>query len=288
MKRLFDAVRFDGKLMLWNYATRTDTPFEGFYHWHQCFEVLFVHEGEGTVIINQNTYDIKRGMIFIFQPYQLHKVYPKASPEYPYIRSKLHFNPEEFSDKLSLFPERQAQLLQLWQGKDTIQAFNLLSDVAYMEETCAWYEHSAGNGEVRSQEDDLMLLLQILGFVNKVQGQSRESALKEIVKRPLRYSERIMKWIETHYAEDVSLDRIAEELHLSKFYVSRVFRQETGSSVTDYLTARRIKQASRLLQTTFLPVERIGFEVGLSDASYFVQLFKKVVGTTPLKYRNQQ
>jgi AraC-like DNA-binding protein len=287
MKRLFDAVHFDGQRMLWSYSARADTPFDGFYHWHQCFEILFVHEGEGTVIINQQTYDIKRGMIFIFQPYQLHKVYPKAGPEQPYIRTKLHFNPEEIADKLASFPDRHAQLLRLWLGKGTTQAFDLSDDIAFMEELCAWYEHSSGADGTRSGEEDMLLLLQILGFVNKVGGHAREFGPKEIVKRPLRYSERIMKWIEAHYAEEVSLDRIAEELHLSKFYVSRVFRQETGSSVTDYLTARRIKQACRLLQTTFDPVERIGIEVGLPDSSYFVQLFKKVVGTTPLKYRNR-
>ncbi|QJD84205.1 AraC family transcriptional regulator [Cohnella herbarum] len=287
MKRLFDAVRFDGMMMLWSYAAKADAPFEGFYHWHQCFEILIVHEGEGTVIINQHAYDIKRGMMFIFQPYQLHKVYPKASKQQPYIRSKLHFIAEDFSDKLVLFPNRNTQLLQLWQGKGATQAFDLLGDMTYLEQLCEWYEQSAGNGKGESEEENMLFLLQILGFVNKAQGSMRESALIEIAKRPMRYSERIMKWIDHYYAEEVSLDRIAEELHLSKFYVSRVFRQETGSSVTDYLTARRIKQACRLLQTTYDPVERIGARVGLPDASYFVQLFKKVVGTTPLKYRNQ-
>jgi len=69
--------------------------------------------------------------------------------------------------------------------------------------------------------------------------------------------------------------------------VSRIFRQETGSSITDYLTARRIKQACRLLQTTSLPVDRVGIEVGLPNMSYFIQLFKKVTGVTPLKFRNK-
>ncbi|WP_039790620.1 helix-turn-helix domain-containing protein, partial [Paenibacillus riograndensis] len=51
------------------------------------------------------------------------------------------------------------------------------------------------------------------------------------------------------------------------------------------LTARRIKQACRLLSTTDMPVEQIGIAVGFPNASYFNQLFKRVLGTTPLKYR---
>lgn len=93
-----------------------------------------------------------------------------------------------------------------------------------------------------------------------------------------------MQWIEAHYADQVSLDDLAEALHLSKFYVSRVFSQETGSSITDYITTRRIKQACRLLQTTILPIEHIN-EIGFPNASYFIRLFKHVVGMTPLKYR---
>ncbi|MCD9023900.1 AraC family transcriptional regulator [Cohnella silvisoli] len=287
MNRLFDPVLFDGKLMLWDHRARSDAPFDGFYHWHNCFEFLFVHEGEGTVIVSQQAHEIRRGMFFIFQPFQLHKVYPRASAEQPYIRTKLHFKPDEISDKLVSFPLRHGLLLQLWEGQGVTPAFDLLRNITYMEELCEWHERTAGDGEAHSQEEDRLLLLQILGLVQNALNQSSEPALKEIPQRPLRYSEKIMKWIETHFAEEVSLERIAEELHLSKFYVSRVFRQETGSSITDYLTARRIKQASRLLQTTFLPVEQVGIEVGLPDTSYFVQLFKKVVGTTPLKYRNQ-
>ncbi|QTH43087.1 helix-turn-helix transcriptional regulator [Cohnella sp. LGH] len=64
----------------------------------------------------------------------------------------------------------------------------------------------------------------------------------DIVRSPLRYSEQIMRWIEEHFAEAVSLERIAEEMHLSRFYVSRVFRAETGSSLSDYLAARRMRR----------------------------------------------
>jgi len=69
--------------------------------------------------------------------------------------------------------------------------------------------------------------------------------------------------------------------------VSRIFRQETGSSITDYVKARRIKQACRLLETTELPVERIGILSGFESPSYFIQLFKRMIGMTPLKYRRQ-
>jgi len=287
MKRLFAPVLFEGRRIVWDHRACSDAPFPGFYHWHPCFEVLFVHEGAGTVIVNQIAYEIRRGMMFVFQPFHLHKVYPLPSPEQPYIRTKLHFVPEEMADKIKSFPQRYGILQRLWEEQDAMFAWDLREHADYMEQLFRRYERlGAGKGR-SSEEDDVLLLLELLGVVQEEDNRLKHGGGGEIVRRPLRYSEKIMRWIEEHFAEEVSLERIAEEMHLSRFYVSRVFRAETGSSLSDYLAARRIKHACRLLQTTTLPVERIGSEVGLPDASYFVHLFKKMIGTTPLKYRNR-
>ncbi|MFV2051139.1 helix-turn-helix transcriptional regulator, partial [Metabacillus sp. YM-086] len=58
-----------------------------------------------------------------------------------------------------------------------------------------------------------------------------------------------------------------------------------GSSLTEYLTIRRIKQACQLLQMTNKPIEFIGENLGFGSVSYFIQVFKKMVGTTPHQYR---
>ncbi len=287
MKRLFASVFFEGKRIVWDHRMRSDAPFPGYYHWHPCFELLFVHEGEGTVIVNQIAYEMRRGMMFVFQPFHLHKVYPQPSPGRPYIRTKLHFVPEEMADKLKGFPQRYGLLQRLWEEQDAMFAWDLREHADYLEQLLQRYDRQGSIAGNTSEEDDVLLLLQLLGIVQEADGSFGHAAAAGIVRRPLRYSEKIMRWIEEHFAEEVSLERIAEDTHLSKSYVSRVFRAETGGSLSDYLTARRIKHACRLLQTTTLPVERIGIEVGLPDASYFVQLFKKVIGTTPLKYRNQ-
>ncbi|WP_181873078.1 helix-turn-helix domain-containing protein [Fontibacillus phaseoli] len=57
---------------------------------------------------------------------------------------------------------------------------------------------------------------------------------------------------------EITLDRLAEVTHLSKYYGSRIFGQETGYSITDYLQVRRVKHACRLLKTTELSVQQIG------------------------------
>lgn len=287
MNFLFDPVKFESNTFIWTHGVKTNTAFPGFYHWHQCMEMLFVHEGEGTVIVNQHTYEMRRGMLFLFQPFQLHKVFANVSQEKPYKRSIAFFDPSVLADSLSPFPLRHGLFMKLWQGRAIGPAFDLESEVERIESIYASYDYMVKQGKGQEQEEVAMLLLQLMGCIHAgLEGkQAGEVMASEL--RPLRYSEQIMQWIEAHYAEEVSLDQLAERLHLSKFYVSRVFHEETGSHITDYLTARRIKQACRLLQSTVQSIEHVGIEVGYPNVSYFIHMFKKVVGTTPLKYRQR-
>lgn len=85
-----------------------------------------------------------------------------------------------------------------------------------------------------------------------------------------------MRWIEEHFEYEMRLDQMAAEVYLFKSYASRIFHQETGRSITDYVIARRFKQDYLLLETTTLSVEEIGrragFPNGCISSSYFANL----------------
>ncbi|MBB3109795.1 YesN/AraC family two-component response regulator [Paenibacillus phyllosphaerae] len=285
MKQPFDPVFFDRGDPIWYYKGRADQQFRGFYHWHQCCEILLVHEGRGTVIVNQVAHEIRRGMMFFFQPYQLHNVHADVSMNHPYVRTVIYLDPIMTASLLTGFPRRSERFRRMWQEQSAQVAYDL---EALMQQVEWLYDHAYERMQkADSAEDWTMFMLQLVQHLERAADSTAAAeALSVNTHRPLRYAEAIMQWIEQHYAEDFSLDRLADEMHLSKFYVSRVFRLETGSSITDYVTARRMKQACRLLRTTTLPVERIGIEVGLPNVSYFIAVFKKIVGTTPLKYRS--
>src|SRR5688500_4251827 len=133
MNFLFDPVKFENDTFLWTHGVKTNTAFPGYYHWHQCMEMLFVHEGEGTVIVNQHTYEMRRGMLFMFQPFQLHKVFANVSPEKPYKRSIAFFDPSVIVDSLSPFPLRYGLFMKLWQGRSIGPAFDLAVEVERLE-----------------------------------------------------------------------------------------------------------------------------------------------------------
>ena len=95
----------------------------------------------------------------------------------------------------------------------------------------------------------------------------------------------IKDYLDLHFAEKITLDALAERFYINKFYLTRVFKEQFGLSVTSYLTQLRITQAKRLLRFTDKSVENVAQECGLNDANYFSRLFKKVEGTTPGEYR---
>ncbi|MBQ6595851.1 MAG: response regulator [Clostridia bacterium] len=95
------------------------------------------------------------------------------------------------------------------------------------------------------------------------------------------------RYIDAHYTEKLSLTAVAEEIHVSPVYLSGLFTREVGQSFTQYLQQRRIEQAKQLLLHTQEPVDVIAERVGYGDARYFMQVFRRMTGMTPVVYRSR-
>lgn len=87
---------------------------------------------------------------------------------------------------------------------------------------------------------------------------------------------------------NLTLEEVAQTVHLSAFYFSRVFKQEKGCNFVEFLTKVRVERAKKLLINTELSVVRIALESGYQDASYFCRVFRQEAGLTPNQYRNQK
>lgn len=97
--------------------------------------------------------------------------------------------------------------------------------------------------------------------------------------------QKVLAFFEESYTRSVTLTELAESVHLSVWHLSHLFKAETGSSPARYLKMYRMREAKRLLETTFLSVKEIMSKVGMSDQSHFAKDFKKAYGLTPTQYR---
>ena len=100
--------------------------------------------------------------------------------------------------------------------------------------------------------------------------------------------EAVSEIIRSRFAEDLSLDSVAREVRISPFYLSRIFRQVTGATFIDYLTAIRIRKAKELLRDPQYSVKEVSNLVGYSDPSYFSRVFRRVGGLPPSRLRSKK
>jgi len=96
----------------------------------------------------------------------------------------------------------------------------------------------------------------------------------------------ILSYIDQFLDEDLSLKRIAEEFHLSKGYLCRLFKENTYTTIHDYICTKRISRAKQLLATGHTVQETIT-KTGFNDYANFIRRFKEKVGTSPKKYAKQ-
>lgn len=98
-------------------------------------------------------------------------------------------------------------------------------------------------------------------------------------------SGRIIRWLQVHHADEVSLDDLAAHLGLSRFQASRAVRQSTGKGFSDLLRNARLATAQALLQETDLAVADIAARSGFHDRSHFHRCFKAIYGMSPQTWR---
>ena len=109
---------------------------------------------------------------------------------------------------------------------------------------------------------------------------SKESGENPIVQKARQY-------VGSHLSDLPSLEGLAEILGVSPFYLSKLFKEETGETYINYVTSARLERAKRLLSDGGLIIKEISASVGYSDQNYFSKLFRQKYGETPSEYRQR-
>ena len=97
----------------------------------------------------------------------------------------------------------------------------------------------------------------------------------------------IREYLEKNYKGKITLDELADIFYINKYYLTRVFKEQFGISITSYLKTVRITHAKQLLRFSDMTVEEIGYESGIGALNYFSRVFKEVEGVSPSVYREQ-
>lgn len=100
--------------------------------------------------------------------------------------------------------------------------------------------------------------------------------------------QKVMEYVNANYMKRMSLNDISEHVSFSVSYLSRIFKEEKGMSLSSYINEVRIRNAKSMLLGSDIPLSSLAYCCGFDDQSYFSKVFKKLTGTTPGKYREKR
>lgn len=253
------------------------------FHAHRGIEMLYIYSGRGEIMAENQTYPIRDHTLVWFQPYQLHRVLVPAAEGHSYIRTNLTFDPGFLERYLAAFPLLDRFFRSLWKGslqRPVLYEMQNTPVAALLEEL-----HYADNSSGEDREENTgLLLLQLIRLLQKnMSGVLPEDYMEQT--RGGSHAARITGWLDEHYKEPFSLEKLAAAMHLSPYHISHLFTEFAGITLSEYVIQRRVREASILLANTSMSVQEIAAEVGSYSPSYFSQMFKKKKGISPEKYR---
>lgn len=249
---------------------------------HDFIEIAFILSGEGTFVLNEKWYAVRKGDVLLFNPGVVHQcVY--SSPDSPLEEFYVAFTDIHIRDmqpnQIS-FPDHERLLHP---GEKTFVSLSRLCASMKAESTCC---QPGRYFMLKAYVTQMILLLyreQISAPVIVEKGCEFESTNKKYV------VEQIVDYLDSHYSEKISLDQIARNMYLSPFYISKIFKSETGDTPINHLIRVRMEKARELLeQQRDISVQDIALQVGYDDAYHFSKLFKKHFGESPSYYRKKQ
>ncbi|MCR8656999.1 AraC family transcriptional regulator [Paenibacillus endoradicis] len=265
-----------------------EEQFKGTFHAHQGVEILMIHEGNGTLIVDQKSYEIKSGLICIFQPYTLHNIQMNISEDVPFVRSIVHYEPSLYETYFEKWPSLQSFFKYIHKGN---LSASFWCDQMEMESLASILFSLDKNIHALSKdlyfEEFSLFLVSFFRTFKQIWESNSLSLFDQQERRKPHQVERIMEWLDKKFKEPLRLENMSRDLHLSAHHLSHLFKDCTGSSISDYLTAKRMQQALLLLMSGDYSVARISEEVGINNCSHFIKLFKNHFGSTPLQYRKQ-
>ncbi len=244
------------------------------YESHNHIEIDVLMSGEGAYLIDGIVYPVKAGDVLIINPGVFHKSLV-TNPENPLIEcfTGLTDGNGKDCDSHPLRLKGKDPIITLG-GEAKLKIFHLCSDLL---EECT--ECRVG----RNQMLDIylqQLVLLIQRQEAKTENQTVVNVYESIGKRYI--VEQIVSYLKDHYQDKISLELLAETIHLSPVYISKIFKSETGDTPINYLISIRLEKAKTMLEAgTRESIQQVALEVGYEDVYHFSKLFKKRFGNAP-------
>ena len=264
----------------------TNVP-HGRFHTHSYDEIAIVLKGSGINVVDNNSYPIMRGDVFVIHGNQIHKIIkPKnltlANIIYErkyFERIRKDFNNLPGFNALFIY-EPQYRKNQFFKAKlhlksNQIEKVSKFFELMIAEQTA----HSAGSKQVIES-----VFTQLIVTLCRNYSQSNNPGTKGMIKISL-----IIDYIEKHFAKQITIATLCNQINMPSATFRRTFKIITGSSPIDYLIHHRIEKAAEMMRKKpSLHVIDVCMSSGFENTGHFAQKFREITGATPIQYLRKQ
>ena len=259
------------------------------FHVHEYTELYFLLEGERYYFIEQNRFHVKPGMAVLITPEQIHKT--SATDEQSGHRRflleidsdflTLFFSLSDLSSTID-FQERYCGMT-VFSERDWKQVLSII-DMLKVE---------IANKGMLSQNICKLLVTQLLLLYvrNHTLTDTNMSKVNNSLSNTHTSMQSIVQdvslYLQEHYAEEITLEEIANRFHMSKSSLTLNFKNITGLTINEFIRVCHIRRAKVLLLKTNLSITEIASQTGFGNVTYFERVFKNFYEMSPLKFRKQ-
>lgn len=252
-------------------------------HWHSEFEINYIHCGKGEFICGNRKFTAAEGDILILPPNMLHTAYPCKD-------NILIYGAFVFSSVLlgaNSNDRCTAECIRPIINGNVLVNVHIPSDSENYDNIKTMTDRIFFCIHEDSPRMDLLLkgeLMQLFWFLensgNIIFQQSPRNSRNDIIRPVLEYMAR-------NYQNDITIEQLADLIHLSKSYFMKCFKDTVGVSAIEHLTQLRMNAICEALSTTGDKIADIAFRCGYSNLSNFNRQFLKKVGCSPDEYRKR-
>jgi len=248
-------------------------------HRHQnpdSYEIIHVLSGGGSAFIEDRTYELIPGTLLLIDAAGLHCITPADVTGYS--RSKLIIDKAYLkgvfaamgaAEALDAFFTPRAGSCFYLSGEQSIRADGLFYGMTAELET----------GEEASA---LRVMSSLMGLFDLC-----SRSMRHVEPRPGDKLAPVLQYLRAHYAEPLTIEQVASELHMSKYYLCHLCRKQTGLTLMQYLCEQRLSAARQQLTCSDLPISAIAQNCGFGSSSRFCTLFRRREGMSPRDYRRR-
>lgn len=259
-------------------------------HWHDEMEFVYIKKGAGIVSVDFSALNVSAGDIIFICPGQLHSIrqLEQESMEYENIIFPLSLLSDRLADSVwetYLAPIALRQRWLLTCLRPTMPSYPAIASCIDQIDDIRRTFPDAYELLIKGKLFELFFqlyhhgLVSIPAFADSTHRRSREKALEK--------SRQILKYVEQHYQEPLSIEKLAKAIGFSQSHFMKFFKNTFGTSFTAYLNDYRLTMASRLLLASEDSVLTVAAECGFENLSYFNRRFKERFAMTPSEFRRR-